>query len=63
VIWPLTVIASGEPQYYWPIWPMLELGIGAIAPVWAIAAGTRAKQRRLMDGRATPRSLPPGRDH
>ena len=34
VIWLLTVMASSEPQYYWPIWPMLGLGIGATAE-WA----------------------------
>jgi hypothetical protein len=32
-IWAATWIGSGEPTYFWPIWPILGLGIATIMQV------------------------------
>lgn len=46
VIWLLTTIGTGDPQYYWPIWPMLGVGIPMIITsvvAWQLAAREEGK--------------------
>jgi hypothetical protein len=39
LIWLVTCIATGDLQYFWPIWPMLGMGIGVIAQAWKLYGG------------------------
>ncbi|WP_205328642.1 DUF1707 domain-containing protein [Glycomyces sp. YM15] len=40
-IWAATWIGSGEPTYFWPIWPILGLGIATIMQVVGGSWGDR----------------------
>ena len=35
VIWALTSVYAGTPLYFWPIWPIAGMGIGAAAQAFA----------------------------
>jgi hypothetical protein len=36
LIWLVTVIGSGDLQYFWPIWPILGWGIGMAVHAWKV---------------------------
>ena len=35
VIWAATSAGAGHPLYFWPIWPIAGMGIGAAAQAYA----------------------------
>ncbi|MDA1359224.1 DUF1707 domain-containing protein [Glycomyces luteolus] len=45
-IWAATWIGSGEPTYFWPIWPILGLGIATIMQVVGGGWGDEDEHRR-----------------